>query len=80
MPSALYLELCPSCVFTTLWTIDHQAPLSLGFSRQDCRSGLPYASPGDLPNAGIEPESLRSPALAGEFFTKSTTWEAPLRS
>ena len=49
-----------SCVqlFATLWTITHQAPLSMGFSRLEYWSGLPFPSPGDLPNPGIEPISL----------------------
>ena len=47
-------------LFTTLWTVAHQAPLSMGFSRQEYWSGLPFPSPGDLPDPGIEP---RSPAL-----------------
>ena len=42
----------------TRWTIAHQAPLSIGFSRQEDWSGLPFASPGELPNPGIEPQSL----------------------
>ena len=42
-------------------------------------SGLPFPSPGDLPDPGIKPASLMSPALAGGFFTTSTTWEAPVR-
>ena len=50
----------------TLWTVAHQAPLSVGFSRQEYWSGLPLPSPGDLPHPGIEPTS---PALAGEFCT-----------
>ena len=50
--------------------------LSMGFSRQEYWSGLPFPSPGDLPNLGMEPVSLRSPALAGGFFTASATWEA----
>ena len=54
-----------------------QAPLSMGFSRQEHWSGLPCPSPGDLPDPGIEPESLRSPASAGRVFTTSATWEAP---
>ena len=41
----------------TLWTIAHQAPPSMGFSRQEYWSGLPFPAPGDLPNPGIEPES-----------------------
>ena len=60
----------------------HQAPLSMGFSRQECWSELPYPSLGALPDPGIESLSLTSPALAGGwaggFFTTSTTWEAPL--
>ena len=60
----------------TLWTVAHLAPLSIGFSRQEYWSGLPSPPPGDLPKLGIELTSLVSPALAGEFFTTSTTWEA----
>ena len=59
-----------------LWTIAHQGPLPMGFSRQEYWSGLPCPPPGDLPNPRIEPTSLVSPALAGRFFTTSTTWEA----
>ena len=67
-----------SCVwlFSTLWTAAHQAPLSMGFSRQEYWSGLPCPPPGDLPNPGIKLRFLTSPALAGGFFTTSTTWEA----
>ena len=50
----------------TLWTAAHQASLYTGFSRQEYWSGLPFPSPEDLPNPGIE---LASPALAGGFFT-----------
>ena len=50
----------------TPWTVAHQAPLSMGFLRQEYWSGLPFPSSGDLPNPGIEPIS---PALAGAFFT-----------
>ena len=53
----------------TPWIVAHQAPLSMGFSRQKHWNGLPFSSPGDLPNPGIEPPSLVSPALAGEVFT-----------
>ena len=52
-----------------LWTIAHQAPLSLGFSRQEYWSGLPRPSPGDLPLPGIEPVSPAAPAVACRFFT-----------
>ena len=66
-----------SCVwlFKTLWTIAFQSPLSMRFSGQEYWSGLPLPSPGDLPDPGIEPTSLLSPALAGGFFTTSTNWE-----
>ena len=59
----------------TSWTVAHQSSLSVGFSKKEYWSGLPCPSPGDLPNPGIEPSSLMSPALAGRFFTISTTWE-----
>ena len=55
--------------FATPWTAAHQAPLSMGFSRQEYWSGLPFPSPVDLPDSGIEPASLVSSALAGQFFT-----------
>ena len=63
-------------LFMTLWTVACQALLSRGFSRQEHWSGLPCPLPGDLPNTGIEPVVLTSPALAGEFFSTSATWEA----
>ena len=63
-------------LFATVWTVAHQTPLSMGFSRQEHWSGLPFPSSGDLPDPGIEPTSLMSPALAGRFFTTSATWEA----
>ena len=70
-----------SCVrlFVTLWTVAHQVPLSMGVSRQEYWSELPFSPPGDLPNPGIEHVSLTSPALGGRFFTTSATWEAPYR-
>ena len=60
-----------SCVqlFATLWTVACQAPLSVGFCRQEYGRGLPCPPPGDLPNPGIEIVSPMSPALAGGFFT-----------
>ena len=61
----------------TLWTVAHQAPLSVGFCRQDFWSELPCPPPGDLSNPEIEPTSLASPALAGWFFTTSSIWEEP---
>ena len=59
-------------LFATQCTIAQEAPLSMGFSRQEYWSGLPCPPPGDLPNPGIEPESLLSPALVGRFFITST--------
>ena len=50
-------------------TVAHQAPLSIGFSRQEYCSGLPFPPPRDLPNPGIKPMSLATPALTGGFFT-----------
>ena len=72
------VTLVPSRVrlFATPWTVARQAPLSMGFSRQEYWSGLSFPSPEDLPHPGIEPAFLMSPALAGEFFTTSTIWEA----
>ena len=61
---------------STLWTVALQVPLSMGFSRQEYWSGLLCPPPGDLPDPGIEPASLLSPALAGGFFITSPTWEA----
>ena len=61
-------------LFATPWTVAHQAPLSTGFFRQEHWGGLPFPSPGDLPDPGIK--SLTSPTLAGGFFTSSATWEA----
>ena len=52
-----------------------QISLSMGFSRQEYWSGLPCPSPGDLPDPGIQPVSLTSPALADGFFITSATWE-----
>ena len=52
--------------FVTPWTVAYQTPLSTGFPRQKYWSGLPFPSPGDLPNPGFEPTS---PALSGGFFT-----------
>ena len=67
------------CVFSVmsnsaiLWTVAHQVPQSMGFSSQEYWSGLPFPPAGDLPNPGIKPVSLASPALAGRFFTTCTT-------
>ena len=61
-------------LFAILWTIAYQAPLSIRFFRQEYWSELPFPTPGDLLDPGIEPISLLTPALAGGFFTTSTTW------
>ena len=57
-----------------------QAPLSMGFSRQEYRSGLPFPPPGDLPDSGIKPMSLESPALAGRFFTPEPSGKPSYRT
>ena len=61
----LVAQSCPT-LLQPPWTVALQAPLSMGFPKQVYWSGLPFPSPGDLPNSGIEPES---PALTGGFFT-----------
>ena len=68
-----------NCVqlFATLWTIAHQTPLSMGFSRQEYWSELPFPPPRHLPDRGIEPASLMFLALAGRFFT-TNTHQSPL--
>ena len=58
------------------WTVVHQAPLPMEFSRQEYWNGVPFHTPGDLPNPGIKTASIMSPALTGGFFTNSVTWEA----
>ena len=65
-------------LFVTLWSVAHQTPLSMGFSRREYWIALLYPPPGDLPDPGTEPTSLTSPELAGGFFTTGTTWEACL--
>ena len=59
----LLCSVAQSCL--TLWTVAHQAPLSMGFSKQEYWSRLPFPPPGDLPHPGIKPVS---PALAGGVF------------
>ena len=63
--------------FCDPWTVALQAPLSMGFSRQEHWSGLSCPPPGDLPDPGFKLTSLMPPALTGEFFTPSIAWEAP---
>ena len=62
-------------LLVTQWTIDHQASPFIGLSRHRYWSGLSCHPQGDLPDPGIEPMSLTSPALAGRFFITSATWE-----
>ena len=66
MPAKLF-QSCPTLC---------QTPLSMGLSRQEYWSRLPFPSAGDLPDSGIKPVSPTSTALAGRFFTTSSTWEA----
>ena len=76
MSFLVLIVVCVLCVcsvvsdsFGTSRTIAHQAPLSMGFPKQEHWSGLPFPFPGDLPDPGIQPMSLASPASAGGFFT-----------
>ena len=62
-------------LFATPWPVDHQAPLSMGFSWQEYWSGLPFPPPGDLSDPGIKPMSLVAPALAGRFFITDAAWD-----
>ena len=75
-PSMCAKSLSRVHLFATLWIIACQAPLSMGFSRQEHWSGLPFPPSGNLPDPGIEPASLMFLALGGGFFTTSATWEA----
>ena len=61
-------KMLQSCLTLQLWTVAHQAPLSMGFLRQEEWNVLPCPPPGDLPDPGVKPMSLVSPELAGRFF------------
>ena len=61
-------------LFVAPWTVASQAPLSMGFHRQEYWRGVPFSHPGDLLDPGLEP---MSPVLTGKFFTTSATWETP---
>ena len=80
----IYMYECMLSCFSHVWLCEIpwsaalQVPLSMGFSRQECWSGLPFPSPGDLPNSGIEPGSFKSPSLADRFFTTRATWKTHL--
>ena len=65
----------PVWLFATSWTVAHEAPLSMGFSRQEHWSGLPCPSPGDLPNPGIKSVSLTSTLAGGCFIISATQKE-----
>ena len=88
LPHAPHLQgSSPQCVrarfsrvlfFANHWTVALQAPLCMGSSTQEYRSGLPGTPAGDLPDPGVIPASLMSPALATVFFTTSAIWEGPL--
>ena len=75
LPIAQDLVLTRSVVFDSEspWTVAHQAPLPREFSMQEHWNGVPFPTPGDFPDRGIEPASLASPALAGGFLNTSTT-------
>ena len=66
-------------LFATVRTVASRLLCPWGFSRQEYRSRLPYPPPGDLPDPGIEPASLMSPALSGGYFTTSATWEVDFK-
>ena len=73
-----YMCVCQSLrhvqLFATPWTVAHQAPLSMGFPRQEYWSGLSLSSPGDIPHPGVKP---RSPILAGWFFRTESPGTIP---
>ena len=68
-------------LFATPWTVGHQAPPSMGFSRQEYWSGMPFPSPGDLPDSGIKPRSpaLQADTLTSEPLGKPPIWEKNLK-
>ena len=63
------VSVCVSISNSLCWTVDCQAPLSMGFSRQELWNGLPFPPTGFLPDPGMKPMYLMCPALAGGFFT-----------
>ena len=66
-------------LFATLWTVAHQAPLSMGFPGKNTRVGCHFPLQGNLPNPGTEPRPPVSPALAGGFFTSEPPGKPWLR-
>ena len=75
MHVCMHAQSCPA--LCDPWTIANQTPLSMEFSRQEYWSGLPFSTPGYLPNLGIEPMYPISPALAGRFFTTAPPGKPP---
>ena len=71
------MSVAQSCLFATPWTVAHQAPLSLGFLRQEHWIGLPFSSPGDLLNLGVEPGS--PPLQADSLQSEQRTYELLIR-
>ena len=71
VPGSLWLQLSLGNI---MWTVARPAPLSMGFSRQEHWSGSPCPPPGDLPDSGITPASLRSPVLAGRLCVLLPTY------
>ena len=76
LPSGCARSLSCVWLFAIAWTVARQAPLFMGFSRQEYWREVSFPTPRDLPDPGIEFTSLASPALAGRFFTTSATWSA----
>ena len=67
----MHAKLLQLCLTVTVWTVPHQAPLSMGFSRQEHWSGLPCLPPGDLPDSGIKPVSPEFPASQADSLMLS---------
>ena len=63
-------------LYVTPWTVAHQAPLSMGFPRQEYWIGMLCPPPAGLPDTGVKPKPLMSPELTGGFFTTGASWEA----
>ena len=76
----LIVQVCAARLFVTPRPTACRAPLSMGFPRKECGNRLPFPSPGNLPEPGIQPQSLMSPALAGGFFTTAPPEKCRLQS
>ena len=71
-----YVHACSAMSESAIpWTVAHRVPLSMGFSRRAYWSRLPFPTPGDLPDPGVESESLMSAVLAGNFLTTAPPWK-----